>query len=494
MTVRAQLRITTIASLGLAALAAAILALANYEINLQVQKNLTADRISKDVYELSMITRSYLAYGEEGPRNQLERKYASMRRLIRQAQPPGARASEHLENLEHSSDELGLLFDQIVQSFEKNRDSSAEVRELQQEVIERLGSRAVATGQEMVHYAFLLIQESNRDLAAVKTGATILILVCILLIIAAYYVTYLLLRIRLLPDLVLLERGTELIAAGDLSHRLAAHGFEEIARLAAAFNEMAARLSDSERQRESFIRRLSASNRELEEFAFVASHDLQEPLRKIQAFGDRLQVKCGASLSADCRDYLQRMQGAAQRMHELISDLLSYSRLSNKPQAFSPVALAEVLKEAVADLAVIIERAGASVEVGELPVIECNPNQMRQLFQNLLGNSLKFRSEAPPVVRVSSTPAGMPAGEPGVMIRVEDNGIGFDEKYLDRLFQPFQRLHGRSEYEGTGMGLAICRKIVERHGGTLTARSAPGRGATFLITLPAKQPRGLRED
>jgi light-regulated signal transduction histidine kinase (bacteriophytochrome) len=250
---------------------------------------------------------------------------------------------------------------------------------------------------------------------------------------------------------------------------------------------------DSERQRESYIRRLAASNRELEEFAFVASHDLQEPLRKIQAFGDRLQGKCGGGLSADCHDYLLRLLGAAQRMHELIQDLLSYSRVTNKPQPFSPVALATVLKEVVADLAVLIEKTGGRVEVGELPEIECNPNQMRQLFQNLLGNSLKFRGQDPPVVRVSATPASTPSGKPGFEIRVEDNGIGFDEKYLDRLFQPFQRLHGRHEYEGTGMGLAICRKIVERHSGTLTARSSPGKGAAFLIALPAAQPPSLKE-
>jgi signal transduction histidine kinase len=134
------------------------------------------------------------------------------------------------------------------------------------------------------------------------------------------------------------------------------------------------------------------------------------------------------------------------------------------------------------------------VEVGELPVIECNPHQMRQLFQNLLGNSLKFRGQDPPVVQVCAVPAGGPAGRAGFEIRVSDNGIGFDEKYLDRLFQPFQRLHGRSQYEGTGMGLAICRKIVERHGGMLTAQSTPGKGAAFIIALPAEQPKSFKEE
>ena len=493
MTIRTQFRATTFVSLGRAALAAGILAIANYEINLQVQKNLTSDLISKDVYELSMITRSYLARREEGPRIQMEQKYASLRRLIRQAQASGRRENENLERLAESCDRLGVLSDQIAQSFEKAQGASAEARELQQEVAERLGSRAIASGQTMVHYAFLLIQESNRDLAAVKRNATFLVLACIGLIIAAFYGSYLLLRRRLLPDLVRLQRGTEKIAAGDLCHRLEVRGFEELEQLAGAFNRMAQRLGDAEREREGYLRRLAASNRELEQFAFVASHDLQEPLRKIQAFGDRLQAKCGDSLGAESHDYLQRMQGAARRMQELIQDLLSYSRVSNQTESFSPVSLAEVLKEVVADLSLLIEKTGGRVEAGELPVIECNPLQMRQLFQNLLGNSLKFRGQDPPVVRISASPSAGPVGQPGFEIRVQDNGIGFDEKYLERLFQPFQRLHGRTQYEGTGMGLAICRKIVERHGGSITARSSPGKGALFVIALPAGQPVDTKE-
>ena len=167
--------------------------------------------------------------------------------------------------------------------------------------------------------------------------------------------------------------------------------------------------------------------------------------------------------------------------------------MTTRPEPFSQVALTPLVQEVVSDLAVRIEQTGARVEVGELPVIESSPHQMRQLFQNLLSNSLKYRSEEKPVIRVSANQVDDPArgkNDPGgrwVKILVKDNGIGFDEKYLDRIFLPFQRLHGRSQYEGTGMGLAICRKIVERHGGTITAKSAPGKGATFIVTLPVRQ-------
>jgi light-regulated signal transduction histidine kinase (bacteriophytochrome) len=239
--------------------------------------------------------------------------------------------------------------------------------------------------------------------------------------------------------------------------------------------------------------RLEQSNRELQDFASVASHDLQEPLRKIQAFGDRLRTKFAQPLGPDGRDYVDRMHAAAARMQTLINDLLSFSRVTTKAQPFAPVDLNEIARDVVSDLDARVESSGGRVEVGDLPTIDADPVQMRQLFQNLIANGLKFRrAEVAPVVRVSSdvpTEGGTPADAEGrrklCVIRIADNGIGFDEKYLDRIFDVFQRLHGRDQYEGTGIGLAVCRKIVERHGGAITAISRPGEGATFVISLPA---------
>jgi PAS domain S-box-containing protein len=246
---------------------------------------------------------------------------------------------------------------------------------------------------------------------------------------------------------------------------------------------------------------LARSNAELQEFAYVASHDLQEPLRKIQAFGDRLQVKYSEVLTEQGHDYLQRMQNAAQRMQALINDLLTLSRVTTRAQPFVTMKLTQVVQEVLSDLEVSIQRAAGRIEVGELPILEADPIQMRQLLQNLIGNALKFyRKEEPPVIKIYSrqlTDGEQPPTQ-GInkmercQILIEDNGIGFDEKYLDRIFNAFQRLHGRSEYEGTGMGLAICRKIVERHDGSITAQSLPDRGSTFIITLPLQQRQGDR--
>ena len=232
-------------------------------------------------------------------------------------------------------------------------------------------------------------------------------------------------------------------------------------------------------------RQLAVSNRELQDFAMVASHDLQEPLRKVQMFGDKLKRKYSAALSDEGGDWLTRMMNAAARGQSLIQGLLAFSRVTTKAQPPVPVDLAETAREVTSDLEARIADAGGQVEIGELPVIEADPLQMRQLLQNMIGNALKFRRPGePPVVRLGARSLG----HNGFEIEVSDNGIGFEQKYVDRIFKLFQRLHERGVYEGSGMGLAICRKIVERHGGTITARSAPGLGTTFLIDLPAHQP------
>lgn len=240
---------------------------------------------------------------------------------------------------------------------------------------------------------------------------------------------------------------------------------------------------------------LARSNAELQEFAYIASHDLQEPLRKIQAFGERLNTKASELLDKQCKDYLDRMMNASERMQHLISDLLKYSRVTTQARTFIPIALSEVVREVLSDLETRIEQENGCVDVGNLPTIEIDPLQIRQLFQNLISNSLKFHKDgiAPKIIIRSefigkvgndSLPT---SSEQLCRITVQDNGIGFDEKYLDRIFKIFQRLHGREKYKGTGIGLALCHKIIKRHGGHITAKSKPGKGATFIITLPATQ-------
>ena len=247
---------------------------------------------------------------------------------------------------------------------------------------------------------------------------------------------------------------------------------------------------------------LARSNAELEQFAYVASHDLQEPLRKIQAFGDRLKGKLDALGVQDGREFLERMQSAAARMQRLINDLLTFSRVISKTgQPFVAVNLGQVTKEVLSDLEVRIEQTKAHIDVGDLPTINADPMQMRQLLQNLIGNALKFQpAEGKPLIQIQAQTVRKPYnGEASggseqelCEITIKDNGIGFDEKYSEKIFAMFQRLHGRTEYEGTGVGLAVCRRIADRHGGTISAKGKPGEGATFTVTLPLA--RGNQEN
>jgi DNA-binding LacI/PurR family transcriptional regulator/signal transduction histidine kinase len=246
-------------------------------------------------------------------------------------------------------------------------------------------------------------------------------------------------------------------------------------------------LESHARQLEDTAENLARSNSELEQFSYIASHDLKEPLRKISTFGKRLKEKYDKVLGDQGCDYIDRMQNASIRMQALIDDLLTYSRLTYKIQQFTAVNLYQVAKDVLIDLDVLIEQKKARIEMGELPVIDAEPLQMRQLLQNLICNALKFdKPDHPPVIKIY----GKITEDLGIgfcEIIIEDNGIGIEEKYFDQIFGVFQRLHGHTQYTGTGIGLAICKKIVGRHKGKIRVESILGEGTKFIVTLPVKQ-------
>ncbi|NOY58002.1 MAG: HAMP domain-containing protein [Calditrichaeota bacterium] len=334
-----------------------------------------------------------------------------------------------------------------------------------------------------------------------------------------------------------LDAVTQLVASGDLSARAKITTKDELGSLAKSFNEMTKTLQDTqsqlmkahnelerkveertaelrqtnahlqqeiqerkqvEKNLQVYMKKLKKSNQELQDFAYIASHDLQEPLRKVQAFSDRLKTKYHDVLGDQGSDYLDRMQNAAGRMQSFITDLLSYSRVTTKAKPFTETDLSKIVSEVLDDLQIRIEDVSGRVEVDPLPTIEADPLQMRQLFQNLIGNALKYhKKDVAPLIKVyQDNPRQKNSGSNAALhngfchITVEDNGIGFEEKYTEQIFNVFQRLHGRSEYKGSGVGLAICRKIIDRHNGEITAKGKPGEGAKFMITLPTKQKQG----
>ncbi len=241
------------------------------------------------------------------------------------------------------------------------------------------------------------------------------------------------------------------------------------------------------------IDRLESANKELDRFAFMASHDLQEPLRKILTFSDRLRGKC-TTLDTDSINYIDRIQKAAGRMQALIEDILTFSKLSVEEDTLVSTDLNDLVKEVLTDIEGKVQEKKAEIHVNKLPALPVNPNLIRPLFYNLISNALKYsKKDVPPVIRIRSETgpnANFTNGkEPQIKycrIYVEDNGIGFEQEYAEQIFGMFKRLHPGTEFEGTGIGLALCKKIVEKHNGFISAKSKPNVGSTFIIALPMK--------
>lgn len=247
---------------------------------------------------------------------------------------------------------------------------------------------------------------------------------------------------------------------------------------------------------ENKVKELDRSNKELEEFAYIASHDLQEPLRKITSFSERLKEKLPDNLEPEVMLYLNRMLAATDNMRMLIDNLLEFSRTSRSREPFVKLDLNTTLSDVKADLELKIEESGAKIHSEQLPVIDAIPMQMRQLFTNLFTNAIKFKKiDQPPVIRISCRTLTEAEIEDFHLtpettyyrILVHDEGIGFEQEFGERIFQIFQRLHGKSEYPGSGIGLAICKKIAENHCGRIYAESELGKGASFVIVLPESQ-------
>jgi signal transduction histidine kinase len=308
-------------------------------------------------------------------------------------------------------------------------------------------------------------------------------------------------RVVTRPILTVADLAQTIAHSGDYSHRLPVEGTHELATLAASFNTMlqqierrdaelaaarnALEMRVEERTRE--LRRqteeLTRSNADLEQFAYVASHDLQEPLRMVASYTQLLAESTKDQLQADAREYIDYAIDGAVRMQNLIADLLAYSRVGRTEIRPAPVATDEIAAQAVANLGLAIADSGAKVVVDPLPPVVGHRTLLIQLFQNLIGNAIKFRGTVPPEIHVT---AELRAG--AVEFAVRDNGIGFDPKYAPKVFVIFQRLHARGKYPGTGIGLAVCKRIVENHGGRIWVDSTPGKGTTFFFTIAEQQP------
>ncbi|MEL7638515.1 MAG: ATP-binding protein [Solidesulfovibrio sp.] len=284
----------------------------------------------------------------------------------------------------------------------------------------------------------------------------------------------------LVSPIVALVEAAEAIGRGEFATRLTTPSrIRELARLGRAFNAMAGGLMERERVLAEKTAALEHSNQDLEQFAYVASHDLQEPLRKITSFADLLAKRCAGSLDETGERYVAYMVDGARRMSQLINHLLAYSRLGTRGAAFAPMELAAALDAALDNLELPLAEAGATVTRGELPTLVADATQLTQLFQNIIGNAVKYRADRPPVIHVSAR-----REDGGWTVAVADNGQGIAPRHFERIFRMFQRLDTAKERQGAGIGLAFCKRIVERHGGRIWVESEEGTGSTFRFTLP----------
>jgi signal transduction histidine kinase len=493
------------------------------------QQEQIANSIEQTARELSYLSNDYLLNREAPQLARWQSKFDSLSNDINRLSIEDPRQRLLAEQIQVNATHLQSVFSDVSKAIQTaSIPGAAQADEL--EFTRVSWSRLEVQNQNIIFNASLLAQRLLDEEDQLRQ-TSILLVYALAAIFAGYLLSnYLLIYRRVLQALARLQAGTRMIGAGKLTYQIDDLEKDEFGELSRAFNQMTTNLREittskidlereiAERQlaEEALIasearlrqlvdaeikaqaalaeyaEKLKSSNQELEQFAFIASHDLKEPLRKIRTVGEMIERRMTGKLDVETQGLFIRLLSAAERMQAMIDDLLELSRAGRRDEPFIPVSLTDLAGEVISDLEVRIRATGGQVEILPLPVIEADPLQMRQLLQNLIGNALKYHQPGvQPQVKVwcqEETP--MTDNRGAITLYVQDNGIGFKEEYVSKIFMPFTRLHGRDAYEGTGMGLAICQKIVDRHHGKITAHSTPGTGSTFMVTLPMKQPEG----
>jgi signal transduction histidine kinase len=478
MRVRTRLRVSAVVSLGVILVLGALVGRSFAEENRARDNEELARDLQQQALERRIIRDEYLLHAESRSRAQLEAKTASLAALLARAQEvfrnPADR--EVLDDIAANLRRSTELFD-MVAGLQPDGGTGGATPSLHGELRARLAIQLLRLSGETHALADRLATSASTvaDGTQRRTLALVLALATAVLVITAVNAVQ---TNRLIERrLEHLREGASRVAAGELDKRIAAVGNDELADLARAFDAMTSRLQEAQRERE-------VAHRELEAFSYSVSHDLRAPLRHLTGFTELLRERVPRELDDKSRHYLDVIGQAATRMGTLIDDLLTFSRMGRiemKPTRFP---LRAQIDQVVRELAP--DAAGRDVEweIGPLPEVTGDQAMLTQVWLNLVGNALKFtRRSAPARIAIGAEPA--PPGQ--VCIFVRDNGVGFDMRYVGKLFQVFQRLHSAEDFEGTGIGLANVQRIVHRHGGRISAEGTPGQGATFRVSLPAKE-------
>ena len=491
MTIKKKLLLMTFLPILLAGTISIVLVL-NHRRQLAVQERAkAANNIVKQVFELNMLANEFIRHPGERTTTQWWLRHASLSRLVRALDSPNPRGLDNLEGVFERASNIAALFRQLSTSHEGG--GNPITREFEQHLTGQLLERSHSLVERAT--AFAAASEAEAD----RIGRRSRLLVTGLAIVAAVLmviVSFLVSR-NVLRPIEVLHKGTEIIGTGDLDHTIEYSAKDEIGELAVAFNAMTGALRQSKGELEELNRELERrvqrrtaqlersnanlerSNIELQQFAYVASHDLKEPLRMVSSYCQLLERRYKGRLDEEADTFIHFAVDGAHRMAVLINDLLAYSRVETRSQSFESIDCEKVLEIAETNLKSSIEESSTTVTHDPLPRVMGDGSQLMQVFQNLIGNAIKFRRDESPEVHVSARQDGREW-----TFCVRDNGIGIDHEHRDRIFQIFKRLHNREKYPGTGIGLAVCRKVVERHGGRIWVESETDQGSSFYFSMP----------
>ena len=435
----------------------------------QVQQARVVDRLAADivraVFELHVLTSEYLLQATDRPRERWRDQHVALLTLLDALPEDLPEGGTDLLALRRDIEGLGTAFEDLFvgEPILRGFDSAAPADATWGNA---LVVEFLRVSEATVVAVAVLAQESRATQDAAERQAVTLLLAFVIGTVVLVLAMWLVVTQRVLQRIGLLQDAIRSVERGQLDYRIGLRSDDEIGEVAVAFDAMAAEVERSQK--------------ELEQFAYVASHDLQEPLRMVASYTELLGKRYRGNLDDRADKYIGYAVDGAKRMQALINDLLTYSRIGTRGKPFEPTDCGAVVREAIGNLQSSVDESGAQIVQGKLPMLRADRMQLVQVFQNLIANAIRYRSEAPPRIEISAERHATTW-----TFSVRDNGIGIAPEFLERIFIIFQRLHSRNEADGNGIGLAIVKKIVERHGGQVWVESQPGQGSTFLFTLRA---------